>query len=209
MYVRPPFPQVCVYDPLPLRLIGRPLPFCGEHAATGFLARVVCDPADVSDGFPSSVLFSGIISGCVACRNLITQASRLYGSFCSAALFERISCFEKSSFLICSSLFSSFYRNDTPGGRCGELSSGSSQSRGARTLKENKLILPHFSRSTVAPIGRKKEKRVDTFVGIPQVIRGDYIRAQDVALSHFVHAPNERDATRAGKLFLLLSRMLF
>ena len=52
------------------------------------------------------------------------------------------------------------------------------------------------------------QQRVGTFVGIPQVIRGEYIRAQDVALSHFVHATSERDATRAGKLSLLLSRML-
>ena len=52
------------------------------------------------------------------------------------------------------------------------------------------------------------QQRVGTFVGIPQVIRGEYIRAQDVALSHFVHATSERDATWAGKLFRLLSRML-
>ena len=52
MYVRLPFPfkYVCP-TPLPRWFVGRPLPICGDPAATSFLARGVCAPADVSDGF--------------------------------------------------------------------------------------------------------------------------------------------------------------
>ena len=49
---------VCTTHTQPsFRLVGRPLPACGEHTVTGFLAWGVCVPADVSDGLPSSVLF--------------------------------------------------------------------------------------------------------------------------------------------------------
>ena len=56
---------------------------------------------------------------------------RLYGSTRSAALFERISCFGKSSF---SYLFQPSSRTNTTGGRCGGL-----PSRGARIFQKQKL----------------------------------------------------------------------
>ena len=59
------------------------------------------------------------------------------------------------------------------------------------------------------------KSRVVTFVNIPHTIRREYIRVQGIALtrhhpslSQFVAAHDERTTTRAGKLFLILSRML-